>query len=138
MNRQPHSCRRNWRGALCAAGLLLLAGCSSLSSHRLAYIGAPRPSATEPARVEILRGEPARPHDKLGEVVVTASLEPSPTIEKIEARLRREAAQLGADAVVLVQDRAENVGAVATGPWWSYSISNVQGRVLVGVAIKYK
>lgn len=137
MNQPSQSCRRVWCGVLCAAGLLL-AGCSSLSSHHLAYIGAPRSSATDATRVEILRGEPTRAHAKLGEVVVTASLDPSPTIDKIEGRLRQEAAKLGADAVVLVQDRAENVGAVATGPWWSYSISNVQGRVLVGIAIKYK
>ncbi|MGC8990979.1 MAG: hypothetical protein ACP5MD_12735 [Verrucomicrobiia bacterium] len=119
-------------------GLLLLVGCSSLSSHTVQYVGAPRPPATSPAQIEILRSEPARPHEKLGEVVVDASIDPPPKIEKIEETLRRDAAKMGADAVVLVHDQIHPVGTVVTGPWWSPMVSTVRGRLIVGVAIKYQ
>lgn len=130
--------RRAWAGALVAGGLALLTGCVSLTSRSVAYVGGPRFSPTDPARVEILQAEPERAHDKLGEAVVNASVDPAPSVDKIEARLRREAARLGADAVYLVHDRTEAVGAVAMGPWWSQSYSPIQGRIVVGVAIKYR
>jgi|YNPNPStandDraft_1061719.scaffolds.fasta_scaffold04338_10 hypothetical protein len=119
-------------------GLLLLVGCSSLSSRTVQYVGAPRPPATSPTQIEILRSEPARPHEKLGEVVVDASIDPPPKIEKIEEVLRRDAAKMGADAVVLVHDQIHPVGAVITGPWWSPMVSTVRGRLIVGIAIKYQ
>lgn len=123
---------------LVAVGLALLAGCTSLSSRNVAYIGAPRFGPTDPSRIEILQAEPDRAHDKLGETVINASVDPAPSVDKLEARLRREAARLGADAVYLVHDRTEAVGAVAMGPWWSQSFSPIQGRIVVAVAIKYK
>jgi len=125
-------------GALMAVCAALVTGCTSLSSRGVAYIGAPRFGPTDPNRIEILQAEPERAHDKLGEAVVNASVDPSPTVDKVEARLRREAARMGADAVYLVHDRTEAVGAVAMGPWWSQSYSPIHGRVVVAVAIKYK
>jgi len=127
-----------WAGVLVAGGLACLTGCTSLSSRSVAYVGAPRFGPTDAAQIEILQAEPSRAFDKLGEAVVNASVDPAPAVEKIEARLRREAARLGADAVYLVHDRTEAVGAVLMGPWWSQSYSAIQGRIVVGVAIKYK
>jgi hypothetical protein len=125
-------------GMLVAVGLAFLTGCSSLSSRSVAYIAAPRFGPTDATGIEILQAEPSRAHDKLGEVVVNASVDPAPPVDQIEARLRREAGRLGADAVYLVHDRTEAVGGVVMGPWWSQSYSTIQGRIVVGVAIKYK
>jgi hypothetical protein len=90
------------------------------------------------ATIAILQANPDRPFDKLGEVVIESSLSPAPSIEKIEARLRSEGAKLGADALVLARDQAQTVGAVAMGPWWSPTISSVEARQIVAIAIKYK
>ena len=98
----------------------------------------PRYAPTSGAQVEILHSEPARAHDKLGEIVVDASIDPPPAVEKSEAALRREAAKLGADALVIVHDRAQAVGAQVWGPWWAPSVSTIENRLIVGVAIKYK
>jgi hypothetical protein len=130
--------RRASIGVLVAGSLALLTGCVSLTSRSVAYIGAARFNPTDPVQIEILQAEPERAHEKLGEAVVNASVDPAPSVDKIEARLRREAARLGADAVYLVHDRTEAVGAVAMGPWWSQSYSPIQGRIIVAVAIKYK
>lgn len=113
-------------------------GCSYYDSHTITYLGAPRPAATSPAQVKILQTPPSRPHDRLGEIVVDASLNPPPDVSKVEARFRREAAKLGADAVVVVSDRAETTGWWMSGPCWSPSVSSLQSRVIVGVAIKYR
>lgn len=120
-------------------GLLLLgAGCSYYHSRSLTYLGTPRPAPTDPARIEIIHAPPTRPHDRLGEIVVDASLDPPPALEKLEARFRREAAKMGADAVFIVHDQARTTGWWMGGPWWGPSISSVESRVIVGVALKYQ
>ncbi len=126
------------RGTLPLAVALLAAGCSYYHSHTITYLGAPRPAPTEPARVEILHRPPERPHDRLGEIVVDASLSPPPDARKLEERFRREAARLGADAVFIVHDRAETTGWWVSGPWWGATVSPTRSRLLVGVAIKYQ
>lgn len=127
-----------------ACGILTLAliagstGCSYYDSHTITYLGAPRPTPTSAVQIKILQTPPSRPHERLGEIVVDASLNPPPDINKVEARFRREAAKLGADAVVVVSDRAETTGWWMSGPYWSPSVSSMQSRVIVGVAIKYQ
>ncbi|MHB1308405.1 MAG: hypothetical protein ACYDC1_06475 [Limisphaerales bacterium] len=123
-----------------AAGLWLSTGpgCSSLSYHRVDYLGVQRPSRTDPARVEILRSEPDRKFERLGEVVVDVSIDPPPPVEKIEAGLRREAAKMGADAVLLARDQTQVTGARWWGPYWAPSVSSLQSRIIVAVAIKYQ
>jgi hypothetical protein len=49
-----------------------------------------------------LRSEPTRPNDRLGEIMIDASTDPAPPLTEVEAKLRKEAAKLGADAVVVV------------------------------------
>ena len=117
---------------------LLATGCSYVRSHTITYLGTPRPAPVDPTRIEILQAPPARPHDRLGEIVIDASLSPAPKTEKIEGRLRDEAAKLGADAVLVAQDQATTSGYWMTGPWWSATMSPVQSRLIVGVALKYK
>lgn len=109
-----------------------------MNSRTLQYVGVTRYPRSDAVQVEIVHQFPTRAHEKLGEVVVNASVDPGPPVEKIEAALRRDAAKLGADAVVLVHDQTHPVGAVVTGPWWSSTFSTIHGRVVVGVAIKYK
>jgi len=123
---------------LAAAALAALAACASIDATSTQYVGASHPPPTDPQRVEILRAAPVRPHERLGEVVIDASTDPPPPITDVEAKLRDEAAKLGADAVVVVLDRVQPVGAYVTGPWWGRSLETVTGRKLVGVAIKYQ
>lgn len=121
-----------------AAAMLLVTGCSYYHSRTITYLGAPRPAPTDASRIEIIHSPPNRPHDRLGEIVVDASLSPPPDVRKVEDRFRREAAKLGADAVFIVQDQAQTTGWWIGGPWWSPSVSTLEARVIVGVAIKYK
>lgn len=116
----------------------LLVSCASIDSHSTQYVGAPHPPPTDPPWVEILRTTPTRPHDRIGEVKVEASTNPAPPVADVEKRFRQEAAKIGADAVVVVYDRIQPVGAYVSGPWWGGSVNTISGRVLIGVAIKYK
>ncbi|HEX5220052.1 MAG TPA: hypothetical protein VFZ59_10840 [Verrucomicrobiae bacterium] len=116
----------------------LLVSCATIDSHSTQYVGASHPPPTDPVRVEILRTTPTRSHERIGEVKLDASTDPAPPIADVEARLRKEAAKIGADAVVVVYDRIQPVGAYVSGSWWGRSVSTISGRVLIGVAIKYK
>jgi len=120
------------------AVLALLGSCANMEVTTSQYAGAPRPAATKPADVEILRTEPVRPHERLGEIVIDATTDPAPPIEKVEQRVREEGAKLGADAVVVVVDRIQNMGSYVSGPWWGSTVEPIVGRKLIGVAIKYK
>src|SRR5262245_8293645 len=88
-----------------------LAAYATVDATTTQDIGAPRFPPSDPARVQILRVEPQRAHDRLGDIVVDASTDPAPPIEKIEAKLRDEASKLGADAVVVVYDRVQPTAA---------------------------
>jgi hypothetical protein len=125
-------------GVVVVACAGLLAACATVDATSTQYVGAPHPPPTDPANVAILRAEPGRPHDRLGEVVVDASTEPPPPIADVEAKMRAEAAKLGADAVVIVLDRVVPTGVYVSGPWWGRSVDTVTGRKIVGVAIKYR
>ncbi|MGC4075020.1 MAG: hypothetical protein QM760_21475 [Nibricoccus sp.] len=56
----------------------------------------------------------------------------------MEDKLRSEGAKLGADAVVIVYDRVQPIGAWVTGGYWNRSVDVEKGQRIVGVAIKYK
>jgi hypothetical protein len=123
------------------AGLVvacMLVSCATINSHTTQYVGAPHPPPTDPGWVEILRTTPTRAHERIGEVKVDASTNPAPPVAEVETRLRKEAAKIGADAVVVVYDRIQPVGAYVSGSWWGGSVSTISGRVLIGVAIQYK
>ena len=109
-----------------------------MSLHTMPYVGVTRPAPTDPESVTLLREEPKEPFDRLGEVIVDASVEPGPPVERIETALKRGAAKMGADAVVVVHDRVQPVGAIVQPPWWGPSYSTVLGRVVAGIAIRYR
>jgi hypothetical protein len=116
----------------------LFASCATIDATATPYVGAPHPPPTNPANVQILRTEPTRPHVRLGEIVLEATTDPAPPIEKVEAKLREEGAKLGADAVVVVLDRIQAIGGYVSGPWWGRTVETETGSKLIGVAIKYQ
>ena len=92
--------QRCFRVGFTTATACLLISCASVDSRTTQYVGAPHPPPTDPAIVQILRTEPTRPHEKIGEVLVDATTDPAPPVTEIEARLRKEGAKIGGDAVV--------------------------------------
>ena len=117
---------------------VLLAACATADVSTTQCVGAPRFQPTEPNAVQILRTEPTEPHDRLGEIMVDASVDPAPAVVEVERKLCTAAAKLGADAVVVVYDRVQPTAAYVTGPWWGRSIETISGRKVVAVAIRYK
>lgn len=121
-----------------SAGILALAACASIDVNTIPYVGVQTYPPTHPAQVTILRAAPTRPHLRLGEVAVTVSIDPAPPIADIEAKIREQAAALGADAAVIVVDRIQAIGVMAAGPWWGRDVDTITGRKLIAVAIKYR
>jgi len=122
---------------LIAAVATSLAGCNTVSTTSTQYIGVPTYPPSDPLKVEILRTMPTRPHVQLGEI----KAEPASTstdVAKIETVLREKAAKMGADAAVVVLDRIQVTGAMVVGGYLNRSVEEIQGRVIVAVAIKYK
>ena len=118
--------------------LLTLSGCASVNAQTTAYVGVEHPAPTLPDKVAVLRSEPLRPHVRLGEVLIYATVDPAPTITEVEQMLREESAKLGGDAVVVVYDHIQAVGAYANGPLWARDVRAIEGRKLKGIVIKYR
>jgi hypothetical protein len=116
--------------------LLLLTGCNSVSTSTTQYLGLPSYPPTNPAQVQILRKEPEQPHEQLGEVRAEPFSD-SVSAEKIEAALKNAGSKMGANAVVIVQDRTQVTGAMVSGPWYGRSVQPVESRIIIGVAIRY-
>jgi hypothetical protein len=124
-------------GSLTAA-LLALSGCATVDAQTTAYVGVEHPAPTLASDVVVLRTEPLRPHIRLGEVLIDASVEPAPPITEVEQKLREESAKLGGDAVVVVYDHIQAVGAYVRGGVWSRDVETIEGRKLKGIVIKYR
>jgi hypothetical protein len=84
--------------------LLLLAGCAYVEATTTQYAGVEKYAPADAASVKVLAHEPRGRHDRLGEVIVYASLDPAPTVDDIEKRMQQEAAKWGANAVYIVRD----------------------------------
>lgn len=121
-----------------AAAVLALNACANVSARTTEYVGAVHAAPTSPASVQVLRTEPTRPHTRLGEVLLDASVEPPPPVSEIEQKLREEAARIGGDAVVVVYDKILPVSAYVSGPLWDRDIQTVEGRKLKGIVIHYQ
>jgi hypothetical protein len=120
---------------LTTAGLAT-SGCSSVSASTRTYPGAPTFAPTDPSAVEVLRSEPAIPYVRLGEV--TLSLQGNPSQQELSKALQKQAAEMGATAVVLVFDGSQTYGVTYSGPLWSPADPSSYGaQVLIAVAIRY-
>jgi len=118
--------------------VVVLAACSTVDTAAIQYVGVPRYAPTQASAVEILRTEPELAHERLGEIVMDAPVQPGPPVAEIEGRLRSEGAKLGADAVVVKVDRVQPLPGYGYGPWSGWSGDPIAGRKLAGVAIKYR
>jgi hypothetical protein len=118
-----------------ASVVALSVGCNTVSVTAQQSIAAPVFPPTAPASVQILQTPPVAPNVRLGEI--TLQPEGNPTTEMIRSKLQTAAAAWGANAVVIVADRQQVLGAYVTGPWWGRQVEQVTGRVIVGVAIRY-
>jgi len=122
---------------IAAISLLTLTGCNTVSIRTNQALGVPTyPPNADPTNIQILTAPPTRPHVRLGDIQAEPSSD-SVTAAKITVALQNAAAKLGADAVVIVSDRNQVLGAVVTGPWFGRSVQTYSGRVIIGVAIKY-
>ena len=129
---------RTYRFVMAALVAGALAACASVDVQTTQYVGAPIYQPTAPNSVQILRTEPTAPHDRLGEIVVDASTDPAPPVTEIERKMAEAGAKMGANAVVVVLDRVQPVGAYVTGPWWGRSVESISGRKVIGVAIRFR
>jgi hypothetical protein len=123
---------------LAATAVILAAGCASPSTFTIPYPNAGDFPPTDPARVQILRAEPARPHVKLGEITIDASSSPPPTAQEVDGQLRLAAAKLGADAAVIVVDATRPGLPVASPTWWSRTTAPRASREVIAVAVRYR
>jgi len=116
-----------------ATTLALLPGCATWSSSSVDNKAAGAAvKATDPAKVTLSEGDMAnRKYISLGDVSVTVNkttvFNKDPTRDDVNAKLREEAAKLGADAVILVR---YGDGGISLMSWGS-----LEGR---GRAIKYQ
>ncbi len=124
--------------SILAAAVLAIAGCAGTNVSTTPYPNVGDFPPTEPARVQILRAEPARPHVKLGEITVDASSSPPPTPQEVDGKLRAAAAKLGADAAVVVVDTTQPGLPVAGGTWWGRTPMSRTAREVIAVAVKYR
>ena len=117
---------------LLAILMLMSASCYRPYGYRF-YPGVPRFAPTHPAEVELLRREPRRDHIQLGEVWVR----PSWRMDRfyVEGLLREKAAAMGADALVIVEDRFFREGVVFN--YWRGRRAAYE-RHIVGIAIRYR
>ena len=110
------------RRSLVGALLLILASCAYVEATSVQYVGVPRPAPVKPADVQVLPGEPAQRHDRLGEVLLTISSDVAPPAPDFYAKLRVEGAKMGANAVYVIGDVARRG----------------EDRKLIGIAIRFK
>jgi hypothetical protein len=126
-------------GVLLAALVCGVCSCSSfsgqtaqISAHTTPYVGAP---PTQPANVRVLRFEPTQPSQNIGEIVLIIPPDGIQSKEQVDDKLMEEAAKLGADAVVVVDDHLQPYGADFKYEW-HFVADYDQSEKLVAKAIK--
>lgn len=121
------------------AALLIVTGCNTVSISTNQSLGVPTFPPSNPSSIQILTAPPVKPHIRLGEIQAEPSGD-GVTAAQITASLQKAAAKLGADAVVIVSDQNQVMGAMITGPRFGpgRSIQSYQQRVIIGAAIKYQ
>jgi hypothetical protein len=110
-------------------GAACMAGCAATDMVVVTPLeGSPWYPPTDPVTVEILRAEPQRPFEPLGEVVIDKEIA-MPAAE-LEGRLRAAAARIGAQAIVILPSGSTTFRmASKVGPG---------GHFIYAVAIRYR
>lgn len=118
------------------SALLTQVGCSTLSASSRRYPDAPLYPPTDPSQVELLQNDPSIPFVRLGEV--TVSLDGNPSQPDIASALAKQAALLGATAMVVVYSGSASMGVMYSGALWAPTDPSQAGQpVVIAVAIRY-
>lgn len=105
------SAHRRVRSGLLIASILLISSCTSADVMRIDLT--PRPAKADWREVEALFEEPDRPYTRIA--IIQADDDGNDlSLDKIKERIQKEAAKLGADAVI--------IGMPSTGPGATYVI----------------
>jgi hypothetical protein len=128
MKRTENATKAFWFTVL--VGMLFIVGCAAAPPVRiLPLVGAPAYPPTDPVTVMVLRTEPQRPFETLGQVV----LEPEGnalSVPELEQKLREAAASMGANAVVITADMTMQAG--------GNRMEQSGGQVVSAIAIRFK
>jgi hypothetical protein len=111
----------------------LLVSCASIKTTH--YVTSQNYSPREPASVEVLWSEPMAPHEHLGEIVLNDSTASAASSE-IEDKLRKEAAKMGADAVIVVLEAVQSASPSFIAERGTHPTP--QRCKVLGLAIKYR
>ena len=120
-----------------AAALCVLAGCTIGSESTIRFSDAPK-LPPRSGWVQVLRVEPSRPYETLGEIVLESSMNPAVDSDALEAKLRANGAALGGDAVIVTLDRTMAAKEGSTDAYATRAGDHDWKRRIVGVAIKYR
>lgn len=122
------------RASILACAAVLVAGCATWSHSTVD--NAPKQSAAAPAartpaaQIAVMESDAQRKYTSLGDITVTVNkttvFHPAPTRELVNEALKQKAAELGADAVVLVRYGSVGVSLMSWG--------SLEGK---GRAVKY-
>jgi hypothetical protein len=115
------------------AATVMLCGCATIYENSHAYLGSPQLAPTTPDQVKIYPAEPKQPKVTLGEIIL--SIEGNPPRQKVEEKLKKAAAKLGADGVFIASDKTHIYPVVY---WDYYGATSAEDwhRMVVGVAFK--
>lgn len=128
--------RKKMNLILLCAFLASVAGISSCRPYAgfQFYARTPRLARTHPNQVMLIKTRPRRSHIELGEVWIR----PDPRMSRylVEKKLRKKAARMGADAVVIVEDRyARNRVSVRR---YKRGTMIYRKRYIGGIAIRFR
>jgi hypothetical protein len=98
------------------------------------YPSAPQFRKTHPTNVILLNSQPRRAHIELGEVWIRPT--PRMSAARVESKLRKKAARLGADALVIIEDKYLGSHRVVSRRW--RGMIAYRERVIVGIAIRFR
>jgi hypothetical protein len=107
----------------------LVAGCPTTNIVRIMpTVGTPVYPPTDPTTIMILRTQPLRPFETLGQII----LEPEAVlpVPEMEQKLRQAAASMGANAVVIISDMTMLAG--------SHRSEASGGQIISANAIRFK
>ena len=122
-----------WVPMLVAA--MMFCGCATIYENTHAYLGSPALAPATPDHVQIYPSEPKIAKDPLGEIIL--SIDGNPPRQKIEEKLKKAGAKLGADGVFITSDKT-HIYPVVYWDYWGATTSDDWHRVVVGVAFKNK